>query len=398
MTQGGLLRTAATARFARDRALSARTDAPTASIDPRHRERPVVSDVRPEPIRFKPCGRRRTSLRHVGLFAGIGGIERGLQQAGHRTLMLCEKDEAASAVLRRKFPGVRLHDDIRSLLDLPRGTDMISAGFPCQDLSQVGRTRGLSGQKSSLVAHLFRLLENRSVPWVLLENVPFMLHLERGHAMTYLIERFEELGYKWAYRVVDTMSFGLPHRRQRVFLIASLSEDPRHVLLADDVGPPPNSRSAARRANGFYWTEGNRGLGWAVDAIPTLKPGSGVGVPSPPAIVMPDGLIGKPSIRDAERLQGFPSGWTTAARAVVADRHRWRLVGNSVSVPVSKWIGRRLSTQGDLLLSDVRKLDDGERWPSCAWNSGDGRYCASVSPWPVHRKRQPARQLPLGRA
>ena len=101
-------------------------------------------------------------------------------------------------------------------------------------------------------------------------------------------------------------------------------------------------------ACGFYWTEGNRGLGWAVDATPTLKGGSGLGIPSPPAIRLPNGGgICTPDIRDAERLQGFDADWTLVEGQDERRRNgqRWKMVGNAVSVPVFSWVGDRLSDQ-----------------------------------------------------
>ena len=81
-------------------------------------------------------------MKVVGLFAGIGGIELGLQRAGHQTVLLCENDPGARAVLQARFPTTVLHDDVSTLESLPMGTDLVTAGFPCQDLSQAGRTRG----------------------------------------------------------------------------------------------------------------------------------------------------------------------------------------------------------------------------------------------------------------
>src|SRR5207245_2191293 len=129
----------------------------------------------------------------------------------------------------------------------------------------------------------------------------------------------------------------LPHRRLRVILVASTTEDPREVLFADDANENlPEDRSG--RACGFYWTEGTRGLGWAVDSIPTLKGGSAIGIASPPAIWMPNGKIVTPDISDAERLQGFPAGWTKRAQGKTSRiGARWKLVGNAVSVPVARW-------------------------------------------------------------
>ncbi len=225
----------------------------------------------------------------MGLFAGVGGIERGLHRSGHKTRLLCELDEAAASVLRSRFPGIPITPDVRDVVRLPNGTDLLVAGFPCQDLSQAGRTEGITGARSSLVGEIFRILERQPVPFVLLENVPFMLQLGGGRALDVIISSLEDLGYRWAYRVVDSRAFGLPQRRERVYLLACLEEDPRDVLLVDDVGEPeqvPREPVAC----GFYWTEGIRGLGWAVNAVPTLKGGSTIGIPSPPAILFPVGL------------------------------------------------------------------------------------------------------------
>src|SRR3954454_8148112 len=100
-----------------------------------------------------------------------------------------------------------------------------------------------------------------------------MLQLDRGRAMRYLPEELGRLGYRWAYRVVDARAFGLPQRRQRVILLASRTEDPRPLLLDEDAEPAEQPLLADSFC-GFYWTEGLRGLGWAVDAVPTLKGGS----------------------------------------------------------------------------------------------------------------------------
>ena len=113
-------------------------------------------------------------------------------------------------------------------------------------------------------------------------------------------------------------------------------------MLGDD-NPIVRPRSdIGRRSHGFYWTEGLGGLGWAVDSVPTLKNGSTIGIPSQPAVLLPDGRIVKPSIRDGERLQGFDAGWTEPAESVARSSARWSLVGSAVSVPVAQWVGERI--------------------------------------------------------
>src|SRR5207249_10844106 len=133
-----------------------------------------------------------------------------------------------------------------------------------------------------------------------------------------------------------------------VLLLASRTEDPREILFHGNE-QEPEVPDHDKVACGFYWTEGIRGLGWAVDAVPTLKGGSTIGIPSPPAIRLPvDRIILTPDIRDAERLQGFSANWTLPALEgdTVRKGARWRLVGNAVSVPVERWVGERLKAGG----------------------------------------------------
>ncbi|MEY2936625.1 MAG: hypothetical protein RL033_7374 [Pseudomonadota bacterium] len=286
-------------------------------------------------------------------------------------------------MLAERFPGVRLHADVRTLERLPRGIELLSAGFPCQDLSQAGRTAGISGARSGLVHEVFRLLRVRKIPWLLIENVPFMLQLGRGEALAVILAELESLGYRWAYRVVNSRAFGLPQRRLRGYLVAARAADPRTVLFADEAGPPPAQDLQERPACGFYWTEGIRGLGWAEDGVPTLKGGSSLGIPSPPAIVLPDGRVVTPDIRDAERLQGFAADWTLPAQTAVRRGQRWKLVGNAVTVDVAAWIGERLRNPGPLVVEAGPALKRGAPWPKAAWNVGEGRHAVLASEWPV---------------
>lgn len=343
-------------------------------------------------------------LRTAALFAGVGGFELGLGRAGHSPQLLCESDPAANAVLDARLGDlssvsesarrVARRQDVALLERLPRGLDLVAAGFPCQDLSQAGRVRGIRGANSGLVRHVFRLLEPQPRPrFLLLENVPFMLRLNRGRALNFIVTRLEELGYAWAYRVVDSMAFGLPQRRERVFLVAVRKgrggEDPRDILFADEEDPPAAPEPQPDRPYGFYWTEGNRGVGTAVDAIPPLKGGSGWGIPSAPAVLMPDGRIVTPSIRGAERLQGFAENWTEPVSANgIHPKHRWRLVGNAVNVEVATWLGRRLASPGVYVRRAAVKLRRGETWPRAAFNVDDMRCAVDISSWPMARPRR----------
>jgi DNA (cytosine-5)-methyltransferase 1 len=324
-------------------------------------------------------------LAVAGLFAGIGGIESGLHAAGHASRFLCEIDPAARAVLSHHFPDAPLHDDVSTLAGLPDNVDMLAAGFPCQDLSISGQRKGIGGSKSSLVSHVFRLFDSAKdrLRWLLLENVPFMLKLDGGRAMRYLIDEIESRGMRWAYRVVDTRSFGVPHRRHRIIFLASASGMPWNVLLSRDAKHEPIIAEPLARLFGFYWTEGNRGIGWSPESIPPLKVGSDLGIASSPAIWDSiDGQIRKLDIRDAERLQGFPADWTVAAESVAKSAIRWKLVGNAVSVPLGAWVGRSLLDPRPYDVRSDCELRPSEEWPNAAYGADGKAYRSLVSPWP----------------
>lgn len=325
----------------------------------------------------------------VGLFAGIGGLEEGFRREGYKTSLLCEIDAAAREVLKERFADTRLHSDINDLNSIP-SCAVLTAGFPCQDLSQVGRRIGIDGPNSGLIWRLLELVEamSKAPDWLVLENVPFMLNLDRGRAIRTIIQKLEAMGFAWAYRTVDARAFGLPQRRRRVLLVASKLHDPRSALLGEDAGKaiPSVRRNAAR---GFYWTEGNTGLGWAVSAIPPLKGGSSIHIASPPAVWFPQrSTFITPDIRDAERLQGFPVNWTKPAETEKSGkRQRWRLVGNAVCVPMAQWIASRLSVRTPFE-QEHSTLDESAPWPSAAWGHEGRRGTSKVSEWPVMREYQ----------
>ena len=319
------------------------------------------------------------AMRAVGLFSGIGGFELGLAGAGIETELVCESWSSAAAVLRHRFDA-DVVGDIRDLPALP-STDVVTAGFPCTDLTQVGRGAGIDGNESGLVREVFRLIRSNAPTWVVLENVPNMLNLHGGAAMHVITDG-------------STISAGAgptgPSTRSTSVSGSAAAEcswwrrrteDPRAVLFADETAAPAGIRAGAY---GFYWTEGNRGLGWGEGVTPTLKGGSQLGIPSPPAVWVPGDPVGlaisRPSIAAGERLQGFRSGWT---RCMPGLGERWKMVGNAVTVPVARWIGSRLRAPGDPVDAPRRRLPSGSRWPSAASSVGGAREAWALSERPI---------------
>ena len=114
----------------------------------------------------KPTHRILENMQVAGLFSGIGGLELGLESAGHDVALMCEIDPSARAVLQGRFNSVPLCGDVRALKRLPKKTELVAAGFPCQDLSQAGETRGISGNKSGVVRAMFKLLKTSKPSYV----------------------------------------------------------------------------------------------------------------------------------------------------------------------------------------------------------------------------------------
>jgi DNA (cytosine-5)-methyltransferase 1 len=328
---------------------------------------------------FPRSAQPANSIESISIFTGVAGFELGMEHYGHCPVLFCEKEPAAQAVLRAWKPLVPLYQDVQLLDELPRRGRILLAGFPCVDLSLAGKGRGIFGPASGLVRDVFRLLARTDIPTVVLENVPPLLSRERGIGMRYITSELCKLGYAYAYRLVDSWYFGVPQRRRRVIIVAMRDGDPREVLLTDNAPEEPSLRAdrvdATAHAIGFYSSEGKSGLGLAVDGIPPLKASF-----TPPAILLPNGMLGTLSLADAERAQALPVDWTKPGE-ICGARGRHRLVGNAVTRTVPEWIAARMEyPQPYTRAAEDRAFSPTiAHWPSAAWDIGTGPMAAEVS-------------------
>jgi len=300
---------------------------------------------------------------------------------------MCEIDPLASAVLSKRFGNVAKCSDVAELNSLPKSIDLLTAGFPCQDISLAGTRAGLAGSRSGLISEVFRIIATSKPEFLLLENVQNLLRLGRGATMREILAELDRLKYRWAYRVVDSRGFGLPQRRKRVIILASRGDlSPAPILFARHVDAETDDTVGLLEQGhsyGFYWTEGRRGVGWTQDAVPPIKGGSGLGIPSPPAIFDVATMTATtPTIGDAERLQGFECDWTNIFLndAPIKLGARWKMVGNAVSVPVAKWLGEELAQPAsELDETRVSDLIEKRAWPNAAFGDAKKRYAFKVS-------------------
>lgn len=171
------------------------------------------------------------SLTVVSLFAGVGGFDLAFERVGAKVVAAVEIDAPARTVLAKRFPDTALFNDVtkvtgdelRAVGFVPeRGA--IVGGFPCQDLSVAGRREGLAGTRSGLWWHFVRLLDDLRPTWVVAENVPGLLSSNGGRDFGAVLGSLGELGYGYAYRILDAKYFGVPQQRRRVFIVGHLGE------------------------------------------------------------------------------------------------------------------------------------------------------------------------------
>ena len=204
------------------------------------------------------------------LFSGIGGFDLGLERAGWRVIWQVENDDYRRGQLCRHWPDVELRNDIRTDTDGLPTPDLICGGFPCQDLSVAGARKGLAGERSGLFNEFVRVLATLRPRWVLIENVPGLLSsppddLGRDFAVVQIA--LAELGYWWAYRILDSQYFGVPQRRRRVYIVGHFGAPcPPEVLFEREGsgGDSPPGRTSGSEVAGTLGG-GASFHGWSTD-------------------------------------------------------------------------------------------------------------------------------------
>lgn len=177
-------------------------------------------------------------LTHGSLFSGIGGFDLGFERAGFRTLWAVEKEPFCRAVLATHFPETELLNDVHDCgRHNLRAVDVITAGFPCQDLSVAGKRAGLAGTRSGLFWQVVRIMGECRPPWFVLENVPGLFSSNEGRDFATVLNELDELGYGVAWRVLDSQFFGVAQRRRRVFIVGRFGAPcPAEVLFESESG------------------------------------------------------------------------------------------------------------------------------------------------------------------
>ena len=197
-------------------------------------------------------------MRYGSVCSGIEAASVAWEPLGWEPAWFCEIDPFASALLAHRFPGVPNHGDFTRLLDPAHPVhaspiDVLVGGTPCQDFSVAGLRAGVEGDRGSLTLDFCRLVGVLCPKWVVWENVPGVLSSDGGRALGAFLGALGELGYGFAYRVLDAQYFGLAQRRKRVFVVGCAGAESSRagaVLLEPESvrGDPPSRRKARKEA------------------------------------------------------------------------------------------------------------------------------------------------------
>lgn len=229
-------------------------------------------------------------IKYVSLFSGVEAFSVAVDGLPFEPLAFCEIDRFPSEVLAYRFPSVPNLGDITKVdwsdfIEAHGRPDLIVGGSPCQSFSTAGRREGLAGA-SGLMFEYIRAVQELSPRWFLWENVPGALSSEKGEAFRQLLASMDELGYSMCWRVLDAQFFGVPQRRERVFLVGHLGAEPPIEVLFEREGMPWNPRKSKEKrkelaartgrsaaCSGFIYENGAkaRGIGEQPECAPTVK-------------------------------------------------------------------------------------------------------------------------------
>lgn len=401
-----------------------------------------------------------SALRYLDICAGISASTVAWKPLGWEAAAYSEIEAAPRAVLAHHYPDTPLHGDFTTIRGDEYGAiGLLVGGTPCQDFSVAGLRAGLDGDRGNLSLEFLRLADRTRPRWVVWENVPGVLSIDRGRAFGAILGGLGELGYGFAYRVLDAQHFGVPQRRRRVFVVGYLGDHrcagavlfERHSLsghpaprreagqgsagraawgidsdcfdrsgegadgsagarsglgIVDDSSPAlrakrPNAVAYgggntsgpipvaaalaahgrrqdfevetfvthALRAEGFDAGElaptlramqgehanagGQVAVAYAPDVTATMvgRSSRGGGQTNSPGhnadqqVVATTSAVRRLTPRECERLQGFPDDYTLVPHRgkPMADGPRYKALGNSMAVPVMRWIGQRIA-------------------------------------------------------
>jgi DNA (cytosine-5)-methyltransferase 1 len=285
-------------------------------------------------------------MKYVSICDGIGAAHVALQPLGFRCVGVSEIDKYCNQLISRKYA----HRNFGDFTDWENwahfDADCVVAGTPCTAFSFMGRRGGTEDPAGKLTPAFVRFVCRHKPRWFIWENVPGVLSISGGRLFEWMCHEFQKFGYGLGYRIFDARYFGVAQRRRRIFLVGNLGGRYRAAAALFDIAPsevftPKSTRTkqedrrtdAVDFRNDRYRNNGN--------FVGTLIACQGGGIERIGSVVLDNNRPRWLTPLERERLMGFPDNYTQG----FSDSQRHKMLGNSMAVPVVKWIGERILQQ-----------------------------------------------------
>jgi len=349
-------------------------------------------------------------MNYLSVCSGIEAATVAWHHMGWKPVGFSEIEKFPSQVLAHHYPQITNFGDMTKYKEwnINDSVGLLVGGTPCQSFSVAGLRKGLDDPRGNLALTYVGILDKFRPKWCIWENVPGVLSSNKGRDFGAFLGALGELGYGWAYRVLDAQNFGVAQRRRRVFVVGCLGgwESAAKILfeseslrgdikkgrgekkdIANCLTKSPSSHSSYNPATSegnaviVYKTVGTllardyKGLGsfdhdkMIIQPIPIHAQatqykgggenrnndgkgnGLGIGKPGDPMNTLDTSsrhaVFNKMAVRrltevECERLQGFPDNYTNISENCPSSA-RYKALGNSMAVPVMRWIGERIN-------------------------------------------------------
>lgn len=319
-------------------------------------------------------------MNYLSVCSGIEAASVAWNPLGWKPIGFSDIEKFPSAVLKHHYPEVENYGDMQQFREwgIPaESVELLVGGTPCQSFSVAGLRRGLRDPRGNLALVFLAMAEAYQPRWLVWENVRGVLS-DQTNAFGNLVGGLSELGYDCAWRVLDAQYFGVPQRRKRVFLVGHPRGGgihPGQVLfepesLCRDLAPRREAREGIAPALAKSVRTGSGGIDredmhTLIPSRETFGGGSSKAIDVSTAINAHPGAsnrcdfesetfvstvsenykVRRLTPRECERLQGFPDDYTLIkyGRGMSKDGPRTKALGNSMAVPVMRWIGERIA-------------------------------------------------------
>lgn len=328
----------------------------------------------------------------------------------------------ASAVLAHHYPSTPNLGDMTKIYDKEifkkEPIDILVGGTPCQSFSIAGFRKGIRDPRGALALAYCQIAQEKRPRWVVWENVPGVLSSNKGRDFGAFLGALGECGYRLAYRVLDAQYYGVPQRRRRVFVVGHRGDYRAQRVLFDSSGgpwdaprrspegPPPRPICLKVPENHSMGIEPSSGE----KSYCLLASGARSDDPEVGTLLMDD-MFGDEARRlmpvEYERLIGFPDDYTLVPYRgrLCSDPPRYKALGNSIAVPVLRWIGERIAAVDalpDALVAEqidpvgfAKTLTDPELLERCVLGFRKLREIVPYLREARERFSQPGRRVPV---